>query len=272
MVKGEEHLWLDYVVAVGTLLASLGALAAVGLTLYLNVWRERRRQPELTLEFSPDAEHGVIYEPDQVGGATALAPLNVRNAAGKNSAHRVEVLLSAGYWLGPPGTEGAIREFIELVNQEPITWWISDPPQGAGRATAEIPAGVSRKAVLLISGHPLTLREMVGGDPEISDQVKDSLRRKHTGIFAVVPMTERTIEWVDNQLAYEIRLTLVAEDMDAKTYRTRLRWSGVTHDELQTASGFVVLQPAWDELYRIDEDDWPGERPADNRGSIEPLD
>lgn len=97
--------WLDYVVAIGTLLASLGALAAVGLTLYLNVWREHRRLPSLTLELTDESTDGVIYDPEEVGGATALSPVNVRNAVGKKSAHRVEVLLSAGYWLGHPGTE-----------------------------------------------------------------------------------------------------------------------------------------------------------------------
>jgi hypothetical protein len=262
--------WLDYVVAMGTLLASLGALAAVGLTLYLNVWRESRRQPTLTLELTKEASRGFGYSASESHGPTVLAPLNVKNSPGKRSAHSVEVLLSAGYWLGAPGTQPVPdlpTRFHESINQDPLTWWISDPPEGVGRRTAEIPPGVTRKAVILHSGHPRSLFESLSPHKELPVDRRPYVMR-NLGLFAVVPLTQSTAPWLNNQLAYEVRLTVVAEDVDAVSYRTRLRWDGLTFDELDSLPEFVHVFPVWDPLTRIDSEAWPGAAPSDNRGWV----
>lgn len=258
--------WLDYVVAIGTLLASLGALAAVGLTLYLNVWRDKSRRPSLGLELTQEASNGVAFDPWEDDGPVILSPLAVKNEAGKNSAHRVEVLLSAGFWLASHAV-GKDKQFVEIINQDPLTWWISDPPQGSGQPSAEIPPGVTRKAVLLICGHPRSILGLLPPQKPFDDADSDYLRRQ-LGMFPVVPLAQETALWVNNQLAYEIRLTVVGEDLDAISYRTRLRWGGVSFDELNEADGPILVYPDWEPLQAIDPDDWPGSPAEDNRGWV----
>jgi hypothetical protein len=259
--------WVDYVVAIGTLLASMGALAAVGLTLYLNIWRDKSRRPSLSVELPEEAFHGVAFGPLEDDGPVILSPVAVKNGVGKNSAHRVEVLLSAGYWLGSPATQSRDKRFVEIINQDPLTWWISDPPQGSGQPSAEIPPGVTRKAVLLICGHPRSIFDLLPPHKPLDESDAGYLERQ-LGMFPVVPLTQNTTIWVDNHLAYELRLTVVGEDLDAISYRTRLRWGGVTYEELQQADDAVLVYPNWEPLEPIDPDDWPGSPAEDNRGWI----
>lgn len=262
--------WLDYVSSVGTLLASFAALAAVAITLYLNIWRDRHRRPVLSMELPKDAEVGAAYQRSADSGPTVMAPVNVSNLAGKRSAKGVEVLLSAGYWL--PGREEEPPRFYEQLHQEPLTWWISDPPQGTGRATADIPPGITRKAVLLYSGHPVTLYESLSprGPWNKAKQGERGFWRGQLGVFTVVPLSQETARAIGDQLAYEVRLTVVASDVDAISYRTRLRWriSPLTGDEVRDDETCVV-HPVWDQLKRIAADEWPGAAPADTSGRIE---
>lgn len=159
--------------------------------------------------------------------------------------------------------------FIEIIHQDPLTWWISDPPQGPGQPVAEIPPGVTRKALVLLCGHPVTVNEYLLSQAGGSKGERINLQR-YLGVFTVVPLNKETAVWLDNQLAYEIRLTVVGEDIDAVSYRSRLRWNGPTFEELQASPGHVVIRPVWDPLRRIDTEDWPGTAPADNRGWVLP--
>jgi len=254
--------WLDYVTSIGTLLASLAALAAVALTLYLNIWRARRRQPVLTVALPEEARRGAGYDRGEDSGPTVLAPINVSNANGKRSARGVEVLISAGYWV--PNMEPA--NFYEMVHQEPLTWWISDPPQGMGQATADIPPGVTRKAALLYSGHPFEIHQALHPRDPLGDE-KGYLRDR-LGVFTVVPLSQETALWLSDQLAYEIRLTVVADDVDAVSYRTRLRWVIGPVGDKAPDSGMLLVHPVWDALKRIDPMHWPGEEPADTQGRV----
>jgi hypothetical protein len=260
--------WLDYVTSIGTLLASLAALAAVGITLYLNVWRERNRQPRLSLLLAREAHTGAGYRRDEDDGPTVLAPVNVTNAPGKRSAHGVQVLLSAGYWL--TNLDDKLK-FHEQIHQDPITWWISDPHRGEGRETADIGPGMTRKALILFSGHPASVYEALSPGAKWADleELPRSYLRRQFGVFGLVPLSQDTAHWIDNQLAYEIRLTVVADDVDAVSYKTRLRWDGVPFDEVvESSDQMVVTHPAWDELVKIHPSDWPGSPPADTRGWI----
>jgi len=266
--------WVDYVSSIGTLFASLAALAAVAITLYLNIWRERRRAPNLTLRIPHEASNGAGYDLQADGGPIVMAPLLVENETGKRSARDVELLISAGYWLKMRKDERGrpAPRFYERINLDPLTWWVSEPHQGLGESRADIPPGIARKAAVLLFGHPATLfgsldPRMAWADLEAGAQ--DAFRQM-LGIFMIVPVSQETRNWIDNQLAYEIRLTVVAEDMDPVSYRTRLRWSGVTHQELSAeASDSILVRPIWDELEPIEPEAWPGPVPADTHGWVE---
>lgn len=261
---------LDWATAVGIVAAALGAFAAVAVALYLSVWRERRTAPDLTLEFSDEGQTAVYSLDDEPGPAVVHA-LRVSNSPGNRSAQRVEVLLTVGYWLPPHPREiaeeygiVANERFVEVIGHDPLTFWNGDPPQKPGTSSAVVPSGVTRKVSILYSGTPRTMFESFV-DPgmkwdNLPGDQKWWLLRRTLGFFLTVPLG--TDHEVDNQLAWQIRLTVAAEDVDAVTYRTQLKWL-IQSEGTSEGREMLAVAPVWEPLIRIKEDEWPGPMPKE---------
>src|SRR4051812_14454338 len=98
----DETSVLDWVTAGAAVVAALGTLAAVATALYLSLWSERGRRPELSLALGDESEvggMGIIGYGEEDWDDVAPVLLQVRAARGKRTAHDVEVLLTA-VWRG----------------------------------------------------------------------------------------------------------------------------------------------------------------------------
>jgi hypothetical protein len=100
---------------------------------------------------------------------------------------------------------------------------------------------------------------------EASADTKDWLLRRVLGYFTTVPLGSD--QSVDSHLAWHVRLTVTAEDVDAVTYKTRLRWHIRREDRIDERD-LLAVGPVWDPLVRIRDQDWPGSIPDEVWGQV----
>ena len=124
----------DWLIAVGT-------LAAVIVSLYVAVWRERVRRPSLSLLFSdpPQSIDKQLTESDDEKSKAASVRLRVKNKPARRTAREVEVLIQK-IWAED-------REAIRIEDW-PLRWKFSDPTNKTPATLATVPPGVSRPVLL----------------------------------------------------------------------------------------------------------------------------
>jgi hypothetical protein len=259
-VNAEVHSWLDYVSALSTALAAVGTLAAVVLALYLNVWRERRLRPVLSLEEYEDTWFGIGFDSGKPTEKSAWGvPLIVRNAPGGKTAYSVQVLLTFSVRAGTDGSG-----WTDFVTDQPLVWKFSDlPSEGDGVATVDIPPGVRRKVFVAFIGEPNQVYRTLwprqarpGGFADSNgceidyDELGNAMPASPpiAGALATFPFTQDAAFWFWRDEEYRFRLTLTSHDSDAATYEAIVSFKYSERDgtaaEL-TGKGYIT--PIWPE-------------------------
>jgi hypothetical protein len=206
---------LDYISAISLALAALGTLLAVIIALYLNLWREARRKPVLSLRLDdPRFAGGMGFQgnPEGPAAARALAHLPVRirvsNQKGRRTAEDVEVLLTAS-WTGEDKSDP-----YTFLDSTPLVWSPHHRVEGQGTRLA-IPPGVGRTIDLLTYGLPPAIFALAG----VPDGPIDP------GAFALLhiwPFEFDSQNLLLDHLEYRFRFVITARDLDARVYETTL--------------------------------------------------
>jgi hypothetical protein len=258
-MQSSSQSWLDYLGAISTAVAALGTLAAVIVALYLNIWREHRSKPRLSLEEFEDTWFGVGFNPGSPTKSSAWGiPLLVRNAPGRRTAHNVQVLATFSARLGED------QDWTDLVFDQPLVWKFGAlPSSGAGTAVVDIPPGVYRKVFVAFIGEANQVyrtlwprRPMRGGFAnEAGEQIEYdesgqavSKSPPIAGVLATHPFTQDDAFWFWRNAEYRLRLTLTSHDSDAATYEALITFK-YTEDK-RSSRGDSFIQPIWPE------DDW----------------
>ena len=241
---------LDVVTAAATVAAAVGTIGAVLVALYLSVWRERRRKPSLTLSIedsAPETSYGLVWEDparfrDPEIPVAEPVYVEVTNANGHSTAHDVEVLLSVDY------TNRAGETYTEFEHR-PLTWAFVSTPEGLPLTSVSIPAGVTRKAVLLRYG-PWTWVDAFLTRMSLLYNVRpDPDPIQVNALFSVAPITWEDYQEIADWMSYSLRFLISGRDFDAVEYEVELKPT-VDKQEDQ-AHPSLVVSFALDEFRRV---------------------
>lgn len=243
--------WLDYVTAFGTAGAAIVAAIAILVTLWVNVWRELRRRPKLSLRVVDRPGYGPpawdLHSEEESGSFTPL-DIEVRNQNGRRTARKVEVLLTAaeGVWGEPEKADWVwFEDTIELARLA----WVHGRLQEEWRTSpADIPAGLAPRVRVGLVGHPKTVMKLLPTNEGHSD-----VRGYGLGLLTVPPFDRNphTYHWLQTGYskygslgaAWKLRFTIVGENTDAEHYTTSLRVIPRVRDD-----GTYEVVPTWGPL------------------------
>jgi hypothetical protein len=234
LLLAQSHSWLDYLIAISTAIAALGTLSAVLITLYLNVWREQRLKPKLTLGEYEDTLFGVGFAPREPNDESVWGiPLLVHNATGRRTAHNAQVLVTFG------ARKHDADEWVDLVVDQPLAWKFgSRPSRGGGTGTVDIPPGVSRKVFVAFIGEGNQLYKTLwpnepmhggfadeGGHMISYDEFGNEIPSSPpiAGVLATVPFTQDDAFWFWRDREYRLRLTLTSHPLAASPTISKFR-------------------------------------------------
>jgi hypothetical protein len=190
----------DWIIAVATVFAAVGTVAAVVIAVQRDWILEKRRRPKLELTFDP-ANRNRSLDLVTVGPADDLVHWvrpRVSNARGCRSAENVEVFLLRCERQDTTGPHAP-------VNERPLSWSGVREPDGKTRITRTlIPPGVTRHIDLF------SVQQEDG-------EAKARLR--------VVP-EPRDDRHKFNEGKFDIELILAAQDIDAKRYAGSISYDG----------------------------------------------
>lgn len=230
--------------SIWTVLTALGTLGAVGVALYVSVYREYRRAPKLALHFTREGlQTGASISHEESATDTMLT-LAVRNARGRRTAEGVQVLLTVRW---PRDAPTAIAGF-RLVNQRRLQWWYGDKRLDRDDAVVSetLGPGVSRQISLALIGHPRAIHDALGWSAAwtaLKEEDRAFWTEHRQGIWAVSPLDGEGSGWLGVGAPVELALTLTGRDVDATTYHSRLelatRRVGVEPNYL------TILFPVW---------------------------
>lgn len=253
--------WLDYLTAFSTAVAAIGTLAAVVFALYLNVWRERRRRPDLSMALHDDSNMAVAWTPGTRHSTDAWGfSVLVANARGRTTAHDVQVLVT----LARREPEG----WVDLLTDQLLIWKLRRAPLGEGDVSIDIPAGVKRKLFVAFIGEGnAVFRSMYphevawGGIVDEDGCLYEVVAGGHTksssppvaGVLATYPFTQTDDPfwlWRDEQV--RLRLTVTSHDSDAVTYEAlvTLKFTLRTDQQPPETNG-PSIEPVWEEFRRV---------------------
>jgi hypothetical protein len=234
---------------------ALGTLAAVGVALYLSAWRDTRSRPELSLTLGDQSEIGGIailgYDQEDWGDVMPIY-VQVSNSRGRRTAHDVEVLLTAKWHSRAPGY--AIDPTTQFDSRS-LGWAFATSSAGTATQVA-IPPGVTRRIEILRVGPSPWIWMSVATPEQRADAVEraksaaDEKRDPYlpawqfsgTGVFNTPPITIESAEYLHAHLTYDLTFAVTARDVDAKIYRTTLRFND------ETENGNFVLWLEWKPL------------------------
>jgi len=190
----------ESIIAVASLLAAFGTVAAVLIAVHRDWWVEKRRRPKLTISFDP-ANRVENLDLVTVGPAHDLVHWirpRVSNARGCRSAEKVEVFLLRCEQRRP-------KHARTPVNERPLSWSGVREPDDVTRITRTvIPPGVTRHIDLL------SIQKEKG-------EAKATLR------VVPVPREERH---KFRRGEFDIELILAAQDVDAVRYTGSVVYDG----------------------------------------------
>jgi hypothetical protein len=228
LVLERSDSWLDVLAAVATMVAAIGTVAAVVVALYLNLWRESRRRPEL--ELSIDEESAAIsiwalsweeseFDPGYPPGQPEVLYLRVSNQSGRTTAQDVEVLLTERIVSDKPGGFTGIS-----FENRSLAWGYLTTEDGRPVTSVSIPAGVMRKVEVARFGPSTWLDAFVsahsvraGGPAEDPMEPIGS-----NALYAIPPYTYEDFQDLSEWLERYVTLTISARDVDAVVYEAKL--------------------------------------------------
>lgn len=214
--------------AVREWLIAAGTVGATGAAVWIGVLQPRRRRPALSLHFDPtdprDAQvAGIVFiQPGQPGSEFntrgAFARLRVANAAGRETADDVEVLVEA-VRLTDPGSQPTFE--AESLGDLPLPASNSEPTT----TRLSIPPGIERHFDL---AH-VRKREVAEGDRDV--------------ILEVFPRPA-DLRWRVDADRFEVDVVVAASNADARRYTVGVEFDGRwPEDEAEAFAHFRVGPP-----------------------------
>jgi hypothetical protein len=200
-----------------SIISAVTSVTAVVLSIYLNVYRDRRLRPQLNLDFDPDGKSDALTLefPKEPGCVEHWLRLRVRNAPDKRTAEDVEVTF-VGCSLGD-----GVSQDLQLENRR-LQW----------AATREVPPGVD--ALARDAPVPSVTATIPPGFYRHVDLIHASNRSKVDEEYRCVP---RVCVWppasARNNLqaaVYDFDLVITAKDANAAYYRVRVSYNGQWSD------------------------------------------
>lgn len=196
----------DWVTAIATVLAAIGTVGAVVLALWLQIWKERRSQPVLSLQL-PGTRRTFGFGGERFYGEVWVA---VSNLPDRRTARSVEVLLTARAMEDPVNPPPTFQD-------QPLRW------DNALGFALDIPPGVQRRALAMMIGDPRAIYAGAALNPsELEDIPDPEVVERYLGYVGAFPGPVRVpgdIRWLEPDIDYELWFTVTGRDISASTYR-----------------------------------------------------
>jgi hypothetical protein len=206
-------------------LQTLGTLAAVivALGIALAGWiRERRRQPKLSLHFSPEPDAPWLDLQALSRPRSAWVRVRVSNARGKHSAHDVEVLVT--HFRRVPKSPENQQLPLDI---RPLRWSNTLDPQGHPMTRVTIPPGVTRYCDLLAIPEPTASINEAAHDQSEEEIQRDIDAGQYSTAAALQVFPEpRDGRHLFREGSYELEVAVCARDVDASFYKTMVSFNG----------------------------------------------
>jgi hypothetical protein len=208
-VNVQNDFW-SIAVAVATMVAAAGTLAAVGAALFLPGWQNKRSRPKLTLsgEF-PQWQQ--LYDAKDVNPVVMDGPqLLLVNEPGRETAHGVEVLASV--YEQPRGITadgqkfGAITQFIDVQLNH------SANDGSLGRPSTNVGPGGVRRVYFARIGEPEHIYDSWYAAPTESTVAFDL---DWCGAWATFPARREELHWIETGVEYIVELLVTGNNFDA---------------------------------------------------------
>lgn len=180
---------------------------AVLVALFGPDWRRKQRSPRVMLE-AESPWHGINIP----SGSVYEFGLFIKNSTGRDTAHDVEVFVSA-YARQEDGGHFPVNRGHFPVNRGQLTY---GHIQGSNERplSAAIPAGFSRHVLLAAMGAPDAVQGKLAG-------VRDPVPRESWAALAVDDRGTHSC-WLDTRYEYRIELVIIGSNFDALTYHGTL--------------------------------------------------
>lgn len=193
------------------IVTAVGAILAVGVSVYVGVLRDRFRRPKLSLSFAPlktdssSTDEIVVEDPTGTVEA-AYVRLKVVTAKRRRAAEGVEVMvLSARGLVARPGHAPILGFSTIPIDGMLLRWSNTDPTQSITRLV--IPSGIYRHVDLLrVDRAP----SGIGTETQIEVRPEPGNRRHVVDAFA----------------KFELQLAVTAANADARRYRLEIEFDG----------------------------------------------
>jgi len=209
---------------VAVVLGAIGTMGTVVLALWLQWFRAWRREPRLSLSLGRKSA-GIGLRRD-VDGVVDRLGLSISARPGRQTAYRVEVLLSAA-WPVPSQPDW---EYL-IVDHEPLKWLGTRDQAGQPATQLSLAPGISREVSLAWIGRPLDLYERVGLERPTDEEVEQADHNEGDaariatafGIFDVESREDSRPFFIEGHLLYKLRIDLTARDIDTVSYELTLQ-------------------------------------------------
>jgi hypothetical protein len=219
---------LDFVTAVAAIAAAVGTVSAVLVALYLNLWRERRRRPRLTLSIDPESAEGetwglkwedLDFDPGYPPGQPKVLYLRVTNETGRSTAQDVEVLLTERTNEGNLDTPTSLS-----FEHRSLAWAHVTTEDGRPVTSVSIPSGVTRKIEIAKYGPNTWIDAFVSSHSvRTGGSKEDPLEPlSDNAIFAIPPYSFDHYYDIPEWLTRRMTFVVAARDVDAVTYEAQL--------------------------------------------------
>jgi hypothetical protein len=220
-------------------LQTVGTLAAVIVALGIAVagWiRQRRRQPKLSLHFSPNPDAPWLDLQALSRPPSAWVRVRISNARGKHSAHDVELLVTQFRRLSK-----SVEDQQVPLDIRPLRWSNALDPQGYPMTRVTIPPGVTRYCDLLAIPQPTaSIHEAAYGQSE--EEIPRDIDAGEYSTYAPLQVFPEPTDGrhVLREGSYELEVAVCARDVDASFYKTTVSFNGVWRRGSEIWDGLAI--------------------------------
>jgi hypothetical protein len=209
--------WTDVASFIATAMGVVVTTAAVIVALFGPRWQRRHQTPVITVEIESEWTSFADWEFEGANQRLHEAGVFVKSQAGRDTAHDVEIFVSA-VSAEPYGSPSGHHIAVERAR---LYFGHIEAPDSL-RHLASVPAGFSRYVPLVGLGSADNLRVRIPG--------LDALPPPDPAAWSVLISDEMSIHsgWLDAGNDYLLELVVVGANFDAVTYRGTLRVETVT--------------------------------------------
>jgi hypothetical protein len=251
-VNVQNDAW-SIAVAVATIVAALGTVGAIIVALFLPGWQAKRTRPKLTVETEGGALWGSSYAPaddvDRPNDVHDGPVLLISNAPGRETAHRVEVLLTVYEHTEQKQPHGWTMT-IQPVTDRPLNFSENDGRYGT--RTTNVGPGATRRVYFMRLGDAQSLFATwyPSRDAKPPTILNDGFKAMQVcGAWATVPAQQDNLSYVHSSgsgdgrsSSYYVELLVTGDNFDALRYRGRVQIT-LTRREPSRGVGVRWLEP-----------------------------